>query len=139
MVSRNAFNVLEKFTYVLSRLCYDCKRSLKQSKVKSCQSSDLSSEFAKLDVTQNKIESFVDSLHEQEMLMVEYGRLLEKSRYDMKGIKKSYAAVLKRGYAEVVDKVSTKLNGLPKGGAPASSVATEQVMAGMFSDIMDND
>ena len=139
MVSRNAFNVLEKFTYVLSRLCYDCKRSLKQSKVKSCQSSDLSSEFAKLDVTQSKIESFVDSLHEHEMLMVEYGRLLEKSRYDMKGSKKSYAAVLKRGYAEVVDKVSTKLNGLPKGGAPASSVATEQVMAGMFSDIMEKD
>ena len=66
MVSRYAFNALERFISVLSWLCYDCKRSLKQLKVKSCQCSDLSSEFAKLDVMQNKNESFVDSSHEQE-------------------------------------------------------------------------
>ena len=57
----------------------------------------------------------------------------------MKESKKSYAAVLKRSCAEVVEKISTKLNSLPKEHAPASSVATEQVMAGMFSDIMDRD
>ena len=38
-----------------------------------------------------------------------------------------------------MEKVSTKINSLPKVSAPTSSVATEQVMVGMFSDIMDKD
>ena len=112
LVSRYAFNALEKYITILSWLCYDCKRSLKQTKDRNCHctSPELTSKLDKLDTMQSKIESISESLQKQEKLILEQGQMLQKSRVDARENKMSFAEVLKGSCAKVVEKVSNKLD-----------------------------
>ena len=148
LVTKSAFNALEKHINVLSWLCYDCKRSLKQRKDKNCQcsSTEVTSRLEKLDVMQIKIEGISESLLKQEKLIREHGKLLEKAQDDAQKSNITYAEALKGSCAEVVKKVSTKLDTLPSGNSVppvptpvTASVATEQVMAGMLQNFIEKD
>ena len=138
-VSRYAFNALEKYISTLSWLCYDCKRALKETKTKKCQCTELTSKLDMLVQMQDKINTISDVLQKQENIILDHGRLLEKSQDDARERKASYAEALKGSCAEVVERVSSKLDALPTGRARHSSVTTEQAVAGMLHSFMDKD
>ena len=116
-VSKYAYNALAKHDKTLSWLCFDCKRTLKPTKNKVCNCSnmeaDWSSKLEKLGPMQDKIDSISDSLQKQEKLIIEHSQLLQKSQEEVRESKVSYAEVIKGSCAEVVEKVSTKLDTLP--------------------------
>ena len=123
---------------VLSWLCPECKKSVKNGDGKRMNS--LETRVEQLDKAMRDHAKLVtQSLKEQEAAVDNQTKLLERSIRELHNQKTSYADMVKGTCSEVVDKVSAKISSIPQGQLTRSESTNMVGVSKVFDNFLDKD
>ena len=135
-IPKAAYEALVRFE-VLSWLCPECKKSIKQGEKR------MYSLESKVEQLEHSVKAHTDmiiqSLKEQEVAVKTHTVLLERSVNELHSQKSSYAEIVKGSCTEAVKEVSTKMLAEPGPASAGSRVGGMHGIAQVFDDFVDKE